>query len=79
MKTPNHTIDEYRAVESDVWNVFKKYFEDDADLMEWADDVHALDTKYKKNLRQYCFMKALLKVHFDELVELKNLKGIDIR
>lgn len=79
MKTPNHPIDEYRQIESDVWMFFKKYFDDDADLMELEKDIHLLDTKYEKNLRQYCFMQKLMKIHFDELVELKNLKGIKIK
>lgn len=77
MKTPTHTIDEYRQIESDVWQIFKKYFDDDANLMEWSDDVHRLDEKYKKDVRQYCFMQGLLKIHFDELNELKEVKGIN--
>lgn len=76
MKQKIHTIDEYRQIEADVWMMFKKYYDDDANLLEWSDDVHKLDQKYTKDVRQYCFMQQLLKVHFDELVELKGVKGI---
>ena len=74
MKKPIHTINEYREVETDVWNFFKKYFNNE-NLDDLTDDIHRLDTKYKNNLRMYCFMNELLRVHFKELDELKKNKG----
>ena len=70
------TIDDYRQVSADVWTVFKKYFPADADTTDFADDVHKLDLKYKPELRQYCFMRQLLKVYFDELNELKGVRNV---
>ena len=75
MRKPRHTIDEYKTISADVWLLYKKYFSPDADLEEFADDVHKLDQKYRSDVRQYCFMQKLLKVYFDELKELRGLRG----
>ena len=75
MKRTIHKIEEYRDISNDVWRFFKKYFPMDADLDGIADDIHLLDQKYKPDVRQYCFMQRLLKVYFDELNELNELRG----
>ena len=75
MKRKIHTIDEYKTISADVWLIFKKYFPPEADLGEFGDDVHKLDQKYRADVRQYCFMQRLLKVYFDELKELRGLRG----
>lgn len=75
MKRKVHKIEEYRGISADVWNVFKKYFPEDADTDSFVNDVHVLDEKYRKDVRQYCFMQKLLKVYFDELNELKGLRN----
>lgn len=72
MKRKVRRIEEYRDISAEVWTFFKKYFPDGANLSEAAEDIHKLDTKYKPDLRQYCFMQKLLKVYFDELNELKG-------
>ncbi len=77
MKRKIHPITEYQGISADVWAVFKKYFPSGADLSSFTDDVHALDEKYKNDVRQYCFMQKLLKVYFDELNELKGLRDAD--
>lgn len=74
MKTPKHTLDEYRNISADVWNVFKKYFDDDADTDSYTYDVDALEKKYKSNPRLYEFYMNLTRVYFKELHELKELK-----
>lgn len=77
MKKPIHTIDEYQAISADVWQIFKKYFPDNTDNCdEVAADIHKLDTKYKKDVRQYCFMQKLLRVYYEELDELWRIKGV---
>ena len=43
---------------------------------EFTEDVHKLDLKYTPELRQYCFMRQLLKVYFDELNELKGVRNV---
>lgn len=68
------TIDTYKQISGDVWNVFKKYFPADADTSDFTDEVHKLDQKYKEDVRQYCFARALMKVYFDELNELKGVR-----
>ena len=75
MTTPVHTLDEYKNIPADVWLIFKKYFPNGVDLTGFADDVHALDEKYKKDERQYRFMQKLLKVYFDELNEMKGFEN----
>ena len=75
MKRKIHKIDEYKTISADVWLLFKKYFPPDADLNEFADDVHKLDEKYRADVRQYCFMQQLLKVYFNELNELKGVQN----
>lgn len=72
MKKKVRRIEEYRDISAEVWMFFKKYFPDGASLSEVAEDIHKLETKYKSDLRQYCFMRKLLKVYFDELNELKG-------
>lgn len=74
MRIKKHTIDEYKTISADVWLIFKKYFPPEADLGEFADDVHKLDEKYRADVRQYCFMQQLLKVYFNELNELKGVQ-----
>lgn len=74
MERQIHSILEYQKISGDVWSIFKKYFPAGANTDSFTDDVHALDEKYKVDVRQYCFMKKLLKVYFDELNELKGLR-----
>ena len=70
-----HTIDEYQQISADVWKVFKRYFPKDVNTDTFADDVHALDVKYKKNPRTYEFFQKLMRVYFQELHELKELRN----
>ena len=71
------SVSAYCEISADIWSIFKKYAPDDADLMTFTDDVHALDQKYHEagDLDAYRFMQKLLKVYFDELNELKGKKG----
>ena len=77
MKRKVHKIAEYQGISTDVWQIFKKYFPDDADLDDFVKDVDALDKKYKGDVRQYCFFQALLKVYFNELNELKGVRDAE--
>jgi len=64
-------IKQYQGVSADVWAFFRKYFPEGADTSTSADDIHALDEKYK-GTEVYKFMQDLLKVFFLELVEVKG-------
>lgn len=68
------SVNAYCEISADVWNIFKKYVPDDADLMTFTEDVHKLDQKYHEmnDLNAYRFMQKLLKVYFDELGVVKN-------
>lgn len=77
MKRKIHSLEEYREISGDVWAVFKKYFPKDVNTDSFADDVRALDEKYKENPRTYEFMQKLLKVYFQELNELRGLRNGD--
>lgn len=77
MKRQIHTIGDYQEISSDVWVIFKKYFPKDADTDGFANDVHALDEKYRKNPRTYEFFQKLLRVYFQELNELKGLRDAE--
>lgn len=61
----------YHEITTDVWKLFRKYHEPNADLDEFAPDVDVLDRKYK-NDELYSFMQKLLKVYFDELNKIKG-------
>lgn len=74
-----HTINEYKEISAEVWKIFQKYFPDDADTTGFADDVHRLDEKYKDNPRTYEFYQKLMRVFFQELHELKELKNAKSR
>lgn len=74
MNRPVHTIDEYRAISGDVWNVFKKYFDEGSDLSTFTEDVHKLDMKYNSNPRIYEFTQKLMRVYFQELHEIRELR-----
>lgn len=74
MERQIHTISEYQKISADIWAIFKKYFPAGVNTDTFTQDVDVLDKKYKKDVRQYCFMKNLLKVYFDELNELKGLR-----
>lgn len=60
-----------QQISSDVWNTFRKYHPQDANLAEFSADVHELDQKYKET-DGYTFMQKLLKVYFDELNRIKG-------
>lgn len=77
MKRKVHKIEEYRDISSDVWAIFKKYFPAGSSTDTFAAEVGVLEEKYKKDVRQYCFMRKLLKVYFDELNELKGLRDAE--
>jgi len=62
---------EIQGISTDVWKIFKKYYPEGSNLDEWANDVHALDEKYR-GTEGYEFMQKLLKVYFNELVEVKG-------
>lgn len=70
MTIPTHTIEEYKNISADVWNVFKKYFDRDMDNEDYSIDLHALDAKYKDNPRLYEFFGNLNRVYAHELYEL---------
>lgn len=65
------SINKYQQISSDVWKLFRKYYEDGADLNAFTDDTNVLDRKYKDD-DLYGFMQKLFKVYFDELVGLKG-------
>lgn len=67
----DNRVSKYRAISTDIWDLFKKYLPMSADLTTFVEDVHALDQKYKGQ-DGYLFMQKLLKVYFDELKELKG-------
>lgn len=67
----DNRVSKYRAISTDIWDLFKKYLPISADLTTFVEDVHALDQKYKGQ-DGYLFMQKLLKVYFDELKELKG-------
>ena len=71
MSSQEPQVSKYSEISRDVWVLFKKYLPADADLTPFADDVHALDLKYRGQ-DGYKFMQKLLKVYFDELNELKG-------
>ena len=64
----NKTVDDYRQISADVWEIFKKYVPHGADTSTFTDDVHKLTVRYKSDP----FMQKLLKVYFDELKEIKG-------
>lgn len=64
-------ITEYHEITIDAWKIFKKYQAADADLDEFTSDVGVLDEKYRDR-SGYKFMQKLLKVYFEELVEVKG-------
>lgn len=64
-------VSKYSEISTNIWVLFKKYLLADADLTTFADDVHALDLKYKGQ-DEYKFMQKLLKVYFDELNRIKG-------
>ena len=59
-------IKEYAEISQGIWRLFQKYFPDDVKLDTFADEVHALDVKYRE--RTSCaFMRDIIKAYFDEL------------
>lgn len=64
-------LKKYHEVTTDIWKIFKKYYPEDANLDEFADDVHELTVKYE-GTDECKFMQALLKVYFDELNRIKG-------
>lgn len=71
MSSQEPQVSKYSEISRDVWVLFKKYLPVDADLTPFADDVHALDLKYRDQ-DEYKFMQKLMKVYFDELNRLKG-------
>ena len=71
MATKSVNISVYQEVSADVWKLFRKYHEPDADLNGFTADVDVLDRKYKDD-ELYGFMQKLFKVYFDELNKLKG-------
>ena len=69
------TIQQYRDMSAVVWQIFKKYYPDDADTNEFPDDAIMIGNKYKKNLRYYEFVIKLLRVYMQELNEIKGGKN----
>ena len=65
-------IKKYHEITTNVWKVFKKYQDPDANLYEFPDDVGKLDRTYKDEPAAYEFMQRLLKVYFDELNKIKG-------
>ena len=65
------SVSKYSAISTDVWVLFKKYLPINAELSEFAQDVHELNDKYERS-DEYRFMQKLLKVYFDELNRVKG-------
>ena len=64
-------LKKYHEITTDIWKIFKKYYPEDANLDEFADDVHQLTEKYGDTEYRE-FMQKLLKVYFDELNRIKG-------
>ena len=64
-------VSKYSEISTNIWVLFKKYLPYDADLDEFADDVHQLTEKYGDTEYRE-FMQKLLKVYFDELNRIKG-------
>lgn len=60
------TVSKYSAISTDVWEVFKKYHPEGANLSTITQDIHELDEKYK-DTDGYKLMQELLKAYFNEL------------
>ena len=69
------TIQQYRDMSAEVWQIFKKYYPDDADTNEFPDDAIAIGNKYKGNIRYYEFVIKLLRVYMQELNEIKGVQN----
>ena len=61
----------FHEISSDVWKVFKKYYDTNVSAETFAEDVEVLDKKYDKSPKKR-FMQKLLKVYFDELREVRG-------
>lgn len=64
-------IESYKTISNEVWKVFRSTFPEGSDLTKFTDEVALLDKKYK-DVEGYRFMQKLLKVYFEELVEVKG-------
>lgn len=53
-------------ISHDVWEVFKKYHLEGANLSTITQDIHELDEKYS-GTDGYKLMQDLMKAYFDEL------------
>ena len=69
------TIQQYRDMSAEVWQIFKKYYPDDADTNEFPDDAITIGNKYKGNIRYYEFVIKLLRVYMQELNEIKGVQN----
>ena len=74
MTKTHHTIEEYRNISNDVWQIFKKYFPADVNTDTFANDVSEIGKKYSYNPRSYEFAIKLLRVYTQELNEIKELQ-----
>ena len=69
------TIQQYRDMSAEVWQIFKKYYPDDADTNGFPDDATAIGNKYKGNIRYYEIVVKLLRVYMQELNEIKGVQN----
>ena len=54
------TLNDYKNISSDVWEIFKKYLPGDANLETFSSDVHVLNDKYKDDRDAFRFIQQLL-------------------
>lgn len=68
------TVSKYAEISGRVWNVFKNYLPNEADLGTFTQDIHELD-QYLHDLNDidlYRFGQKLMKAYFDELRDIKG-------
>ena len=71
MEIPIHTVEEYKRISADVWNVFKKYYDGSINTDDFTMDIHAVEVKYKSNPRLYEFEQGLMRLYMAELKDHK--------
>lgn len=68
------TLKEFANISNEVWQIFRKYYPEDANVDDFPNDVAQIGKKYKADDLKYEYVCELLRVYTHVL---NRMKGAD--
>ena len=69
------TLEEYRDMSNEVWQMFKKCYPEDGSDDEFIETASKIGNKYKADKDKFDFVIGLMKLYLHELNKIKGVQN----